>query len=101
MKSYLPISYVSVSFVIWQKRATLTREAYMIYMAFKKLSHYLCNAKVTTKCDHASLHKFLTTHTSNSKVKNWETEIESMNHVNFKHIEGTENILADSISCLR
>ena len=57
------------------------KEAYENYMAAKKLSYYLYSTKVIIKCDHATLHKFLTAHALNSKVNNWGTEIVSMSHI--------------------
>ena len=75
IRSFLSIMYVSGTFVGSKKnRATLTKEVYAIYMAFKKLSYWLYDAKVTMKSDHTPLHKFLTAHTLNSKVNNWGTE---------------------------
>ena len=101
-KSFLPITYVSRTFVGLQKYwATLRKEAYAIYMTFRKLSHYLYDAKVTIKCDHTLLHKFLTAHTLNPKVNIWEIEISSMSYVIFKHIKFTDIILENSISSLR
>ena len=70
-------------------------------MKFKKLSYYLYHVQITIKCDHAPLHKFPTAHTLISKANNWESEIASMNHVTFELIKSTDNILADSISCIR
>ena len=54
-----------------EKWATLTKEAYMIYMVFKKLSDYLYDANVAINCNHALVHKFLTAYTLNSKVNIW------------------------------
>ena len=56
------------------------------------LSYYLYDAKVNIKCDQAPLHKFLTAHTLNSLVNNWETEIAGMSCVIFEHIKCTESI---------
>ena len=36
----------------------------------------------------------------NSEVINWGTEITIIHHVTFEHMRGTDNILADDISCL-
>ena len=41
-----------------QNWAALTKEAYAIYMAVRKLSFYITNAEVTIKCDHLPLRKF-------------------------------------------
>ena len=102
IKSFLPITYVSEIFVSYQKNwATLTKEAYGIYMTFKKLSYYLYDSEVTIKCDHAPLHKCLTAHNLISKVNNWGPEIANMSHVTFGCIKGIGNIFANSISHLR
>ena len=62
--SFLPVTYFSGTFVGSHKNwETLTKEAYAIYMTFKKLSYYLHDAKETIKCDHTPLCKFHATHT--------------------------------------
>ena len=71
VKSFLPITDTKWTFVGSQKNwAILTKEAHAIYMVFKKISHYLYDAKVIIKCDHAPLHEFCTAYTLNSKVNN-------------------------------
>ena len=78
------MTYVSGTFVGSLKNwATLTKEAYIIYMTFKKLSYYLYDAKLTIKYDHTPLCKLLMAHTLNSKVNNWGTEIVSISHCYF------------------
>ena len=66
-----PITYVSELFcgsqINW---ATLTKEAYAIYMSVKKLSFYIDTAEMTVKGNHLPLKKFLEKNTLNSKVKN-------------------------------
>ena len=48
-----PITYVSRLFRGSQLNwATLTKEAYTIYMSVKKLSFYIDTAKITVKSDH-------------------------------------------------
>ena len=73
-----PITYVSGllhgSQLNW---ATLTKEAYAIYMSVKKLSFYIDTAKITEKSDHLPLKKFFEKNTLNSKVNNWAVELES------------------------
>ena len=40
--------------------------------------------------------------TKNDKVNNWSQEIHSITpHIDFEHIKGKENVLADSLSRLR
>ena len=51
------------------------------------------------RSDHLPLKKFLRKMTLNNTVNNWSTEIESFN-INFVHISGKANILADILSRL-
>ena len=92
-----PITYVSGLFRGSQLNwATLTKEAYAIYMSVKKLSFYIDTAKIT---DHLPLKKFLEKKTLNSKVSNWAVELESQN-ITFEYIPGIQNTLADTLSRL-
>ena len=95
-----PITYVSGLFCGSQLNwATLTKEAYAIYMSVKKLSFYIDTAKITVKSDHLPLKKFLEKNTLNSKVNNWAVELESQN-ITFEYIPGIQNTLADTLSRL-
>ena len=95
-----PITYVSGLFRGSQLNwATLTKEAYAIYMSVKKLSFYIDTAKITVKSDHLQLKKFLEKNTLNSKVNNWAVELESQN-ITFKYIHRIQNTLADTLSRL-
>ena len=95
-----PITYISRLFCGSQLNwATLTKEAYAIYMSVKKLSFYIDTAKITVKSDHLPLKKFLEKNTLNSKVNNWAVELESQN-ITFKYIPGIQNTLADTLSRL-
>ena len=93
-----PITYMSGLFHGSQLNwATLTKEAYAIYMLVKKLSFYIDTAKITVKSDHLPLKKFLEKNTLNSKVNNWAVEQESQN-ITFEYIPGIRNTLADTLS---
>ena len=95
-----PVAFVSGLFRGSQLNwATLTKEAYAIYMSAKKLSFYLIQADVLLKSDHLPLKRFLHKNTLNSKVNNWAMELESFN-IQFEHIKGQNNIPADILSCL-
>ena len=95
-----PITYVSGLFYGSQLNlATLTKEAYAIYISVKKLSFYINTAKITVKSDHLPLKKFLEKNTLNSKVNNWAVESESQN-ITFEYIPGIQNTLADTLSRL-
>ena len=95
-----PITYVSGLFRGSQLNwATLTKEAYAIYMSVKKLSFYIDTAKITVKSNHLPLKKFLEKNTLNSKVKNLAVELESQN-ITFEYIPGIWNTLAYTLSRL-
>ena len=94
------ICYVSGQFRGSQQNwAALTKEAYAIYMAIRKLSFYITDAEVTIKCDHLPLKKFLQKQTLNAKVNNWAVELEQFN-LKLEWIQGVKNTLADSLSRL-
>ena len=95
-----PVSYVSRLFHGSQLNlAALTKEAYAIYMSVKKSTFYLTGHEITLRSDHLPLKKFLRKMTLNNTVNNWSTEIESFN-INFVHISGKANVLADMLSRL-
>ena len=95
-----PITYVSGLFkgsqVNW---ATLTKEAYAIYMSVKKLSYYLQDADIVLRSDRLPLKKFFSKNTLNTKVNNWAIEI-SPYRIQFEYIKGIKNTLADTMSRL-
>ena len=95
-----PVAFVSGLFRRSQLNwAALTKEAFAIYMAIKKLSFYLTDAQILLRSDHKPLEKFLLKNTLNSKVNNWAMELEAFN-IQFDYIKGSSNILADTLSHL-
>ena len=95
-----PITYVSGLFKGAQLNwATLTKEAYAIYMSVRKLTYYLEDAEILLRSDHLPLKKFLQKNTLNSKVNNWAVEI-SPYRITFEYIKGIKNTLADTMSRL-
>ena len=97
-----PITYMSGLFkgsqVNW---ATLTKEAYAIYVSIKKLDHYIQDAEVTLRSDHLPLKSFLQKNTLNTKVNNWAIDITSRcRNIQFEYIKGIKNTLADTMSRL-
>ena len=81
--------------------ATLTKEAFAIYMSIKKLTYYLEDAEVTLRSDHLPLKKFLEKNTLNTKVNNWAIEMTSCaRKIHFEYIKGIKNTLADTMSRL-
>ena len=99
-KIHHPITYASGLFkgsqINW---ATLTKEAYTIYMSIKKLDYYLQGADIVLRKDHLPLKRFLEKKTLNSKVNNWAVEI-SPYKIKFEYIKGIKSTLADTISHL-
>ena len=79
--------------------ATLTKEAFAIYMSVKKFSFYLDQAEILLRSDHLPLKNFLQKNTLNSKVNNWAMELECFN-IQFEYIQGSKNILMDTLSRL-
>ena len=95
-----PVAFVSGLFRGSQLNwAALTKEAFAIYMSVKKLSFYLTDTQILLRSDHKPLEKFLLKNTLNSKVNNWAMELEAFN-MQFDYIKGSNNILADTLSCL-
>ena len=95
-----PVSFVSGMFCGSQLNwAAMTKEAYAIYMTLKKSTFYLNGQEITLKSDHLPLKKFLNCKTLNNTVDNWVVEIENFK-INFVHIPGKDNILADTLSRL-
>ena len=82
-----------------QNWAALTKKAFAIYMAVRKLSFYITDTEVTIKCDHLPLKKFLQKQTLNAKVNNWAVELEQFN-LKLVWIQGVKNTIADSLSRL-
>ena len=95
-----PVSFVSGMFHGSQLNwAAMTKEAYAIYMTVKKSTFYLTGQEITLRSDNLSLKRFLNCKTLNYTVDNWAVEIESFK-INFIHIAGKDNILADTLSRL-
>ena len=70
-----------------------------IYVHVKKSTFYLTGHEITLRSYHLPLKKFLRKMTLNNMVNNWSTEIESFN-INFVHISGKANVIADTLSRL-
>ena len=68
-------------------------------MSVKKLSFYLDSACITVRSDHLPLKRFLEKNTLNAKVNNWAVELKSQK-IDFVFIQGTKNVLADTLSRL-
>ena len=95
-----PITYMSGLFrgsqINW---ASVTKEAYVIYISIKKLAYYLEDVDITLRSDHLPLRKFLAKNTLNSKVNNWASKISPF-CITFKYIKGIKNTLVNTLSRL-
>ena len=90
-----PVMYVSGLFHGSQLNwAAMTKEAYAIYMTVKKSTFYITGHDITLRSDHLPLNKFLKQMMLNNTVNNWAMEIKSFK-INFIHIAGKDNVLAD------
>ena len=97
---YHPVCYVSGLFRGSQLNwAALTKEAYTIYMAMRKLTFYITGHNIKVKSDHLPLKKFLEKKTLNAKVNNWAVELEQFK-IELDWISGVKNTLTDSLSRL-
>ena len=67
----------------------------MQYTCPLKFTFYLIGHEITLRSDHLPLKRFLRKMTLNNMVNNWSTENESFN-INFVHISGKANMLADT-----
>ena len=95
-----PVSYISGLFCSNQLNCTpLMKETYAIYMSVNKSMFYLTGHEITLRSDHLPLKKFLRKMTLSDMVNNWSAENESFN-INFIHISGKDNVLADTLSRL-
>ena len=95
-----PVAYISGLFRGSQLNwASLMKEAYAIYMCMKCLTFYISGTKVTLRSDHLPLKKFLLKNTLNEHINRWAMEIEDY-QIDFNHIEGENNVLADTLSRL-
>ena len=100
LESHLPVHYCSGLLngpqINW---AALTKEAFAIYQAVKKLAIYITGCDVTIRTDHRPLQKFLLKETLNDKVNRWGLELEQF-QLKLEYIEGKKNTLADTLSRL-
>ena len=97
---YHPVCYVSGLFRGSQLNwAALTKEAYAIYMAVRKLTFYITGHNIKVKSNHLLLKKFFEKKTLNAKVNNWAVELEQFK-IELDWISGVKNSLTDSLSRL-
>ena len=66
-------------------------------MTVKKSTFYITGHDITLRSDHLPLNKFLKQMTLNNTVNNWAMGIGSFK-INFVHISGKDNVLADTLS---
>ena len=97
----VPIAYFSGSLSKTQQLWNTTqRECYAIYQSIQNFSFYLMATKYTLYCNHKPTALFFTTGMSNPVLDHWALELQKFN-IQFEHILGRKNVVADAISQLR
>ena len=97
-----PITYQRGTSQGFQKNwSTLNKETTAIYMSFQKW--YFTSRKHMQWSKVIMLPgKFVYSVTKNDKVNNWSQKMHTITpHIEFEHIKGKNNVLADSLSKLR
>ena len=79
---------------------TTQKECYAVYRMTQKFSFYLAGTKCTLYCDHKPLAPFFTTAISSPVLDHWALELQQFD-IQFEHISGKKNVVADVISRLR
>ena len=96
----VPISYFSSSFSKMQKLWNTTqKECYAVYRLIQKFSFYLAGTKCILYCDYKPLAPFFTMGMSSPVLDRWVLELQQFD-IQFKHIQGKKNVVADMISRL-
>ena len=91
-----PIAFLSKTLSGAQLRwSTIEKEAFAIYHAITKWSHYLQDIRFTLQTDHANL-TFINAN-SKGKVQRWKLELQDYDF-DIQHIAGVDNEVADFFS---
>ena len=97
----VPISHFSGLFNKTQQMCNLTqKECYRVYRWIQKCLLYLAGTKCTLYCKHKPLAPFFTTGMSSLALDCWALDLQKFD-IQFKHISGKKNVVADAISWLR
>ena len=97
----VPIAYFSGSFSKMQQLWNTTqKKCYAVYRSIQKFSFYLAGTKCILYCDHKLLAPFFTISMSSLLLDCWMLELQQFN-IQFEHISGKKNLVADAISRLR
>jgi transposase InsO family protein len=93
-----PIHFVSTSFDRTQQNWSVTeKECYGIIFSVKRLSDFLAGRLFTIETDHRNL--IFMQNSKVPKIARWRMELADFDYV-IRHIRGTENVVADSLSRL-
>ncbi len=96
-----PVQYVSKAFSGAQKKWTaITKEAYAIIYALKKLRPYLQGAEFTIFTDHKPLRSLFSCEMKNSMLQRWAMQISEF-APRIEYRKGRHNVRADMLSRIR
>ena len=97
----VPVVYFSSAFSKTQQLWNTTqKECYAIYWSILKFSFYFASTKCTLYCKHKPLAPFFTTGMSSPVLDQWALGLQQFD-IQFEHILGKKNVVADTISWLR
>ena len=97
----VPIAYLSGSFGKMQQLwNTSQKECYAVYRSIQKLSFYLAGTKCIEYCEHKPFTPIFTMGMSSPVPDCWALELQLFD-IQFNHILGKRNMVADAISRLR
>ena len=97
----VPVAYFSGLFSKMQQLWNTTqKECHTVYRLNQKFSFYLAGTKCTLYCDQKPLAPFFTMGMSRLVLDCWALELQQFN-IQFEHISGKKNVVADIISRLR
>ena len=96
-----PIVYFSGSSSKTQQLWNTTLlECYTVYWSIQKFSFYLAGTKCTLYYDHKLLAPFFTSGMSSLVLDCWALELQQFD-IQFEHMSGKKNVMANAISWLR
>jgi hypothetical protein len=76
------------------------KEGFAIFYALKKWEYLLCDRQFTVRTDHQNLTRLKDDHDTNKMVKRWFMAYQEYDILEWQHVPGDENFIADAFSRL-